>query len=63
MSPLIDNAKHWRERAAEARAIADQMDDPVAARMMREIAESYDRLAEHADARSAATGREPSSSS
>jgi hypothetical protein len=59
MSPLIDNAKHWRERATEARAVADQMKDPVAARMLREIAESYDRLAQHAEARSRTATRDP----
>jgi len=35
----------WRARAAEARAVAAQLQDPVARRTMAGIADSYDRLA------------------
>jgi hypothetical protein len=48
---IIDNAQHWRDRAAEARAMAAQIDDLVAKQAMLTIAESYDRIAERAAAR------------
>jgi hypothetical protein len=37
----------WRARAAEARALAAQLADPVSKQMMIGIAETYDRLAAH----------------
>jgi hypothetical protein len=42
--PLNDTA-HWRERAEEARRIAEQLADAVAKEMMLDIARSYDSLA------------------
>ena len=49
---LINDPKHWRDRAEEARAHADEMNDPEAKRQMQEIARGYDRLAERAGERS-----------
>jgi len=43
---LINDPKHWRDRAKEARAIADEMKDPDAKQMMLGIARDYVRLAE-----------------
>jgi hypothetical protein len=34
---LINDPKHWRDRAKEARAIADEMKDPDAKQMMLEL--------------------------
>ena len=48
---LIHDPKHWRDRAQEARAIADEMKDPDAKQMMLGIARDYVRLAERAEAR------------
>jgi len=48
---LINDPKHWRDRAKEARAIADEMKDPDAKQMMLGIARDYVRLAERAEAR------------
>ena len=45
------NAKHWRERAKEARTMAEQMCDPESRQQMLEIAEGYERLAQHYMAR------------
>jgi hypothetical protein len=43
--PLIFNdPEHWKARANEARALAQQMTDPVGRERMLEIAEQYDRL-------------------
>jgi len=51
MTTIIRNAKHWRDRATEARSLAAQIDDPVAKLAMLTIAESYDQIAERAAAR------------
>jgi len=41
----IDDPHFWRERAEEARRIADQLADAVAKQTMLDIARSYDNLA------------------
>jgi hypothetical protein len=51
MSDLLNNPESWRQRAAEARAIANGMTDPVAKRTMLGVAQSYERLAERAELR------------
>jgi hypothetical protein len=44
--PLLHNdPEHWRERAAEAGAVAERMSDAEGKKAMIEIAEKYDRLA------------------
>jgi hypothetical protein len=43
-------SKHWRERAEEVRCLAEQMGSVQLKRTMLEIAESYDHLAEQAEA-------------
>jgi hypothetical protein len=48
---LMTNAKHWRDRAEEARANAEQMNDPEAKRQMSEIVAGYERLAQRAEQR------------
>jgi hypothetical protein len=48
---ISDNPEHWQDRAEEARAIADGLNDPIAKRTMQEITEGYLRLAERAEAR------------
>jgi hypothetical protein len=39
------NPQHWRDRAKEARAKADQMKDPRAKRRLLGLADFYERLA------------------
>lgn len=51
MHTLIDDIKHWYSRAEETRTIAEWIDDPEARRIMSDIADGYDRLAERAAAR------------
>jgi hypothetical protein len=38
---LINDPKHWRDRAKEASAIADEMKDPDAKQAMLGIARNY----------------------
>jgi hypothetical protein len=47
----INDSKHWRERADEARANALQINDPDARQMMLRIASDYDKLAKRAEQR------------
>ena len=47
--PIYDPA-YWRERAEEARRIADELADGVAKKTMLEIARSYDNLTAIAEA-------------
>ena len=48
MRSLLDDAEHWWSRAEETRTIAELMHDAEARRIMFDIAEGYDRLAERA---------------
>jgi hypothetical protein len=48
---IIHDHQHWRQRAEEARAVAEQMADPEARRMMLNIADGYDKLAQRAEER------------
>jgi hypothetical protein len=55
----INDPKHWRYRAEEARAMAESMTDPEAKRLMLNVAADYERLAKRAEDR--AGGDVPSS--
>jgi hypothetical protein len=46
------DAKHWRDCAAEMRALSDIMKDTDAIATMLRLAEDYDVLADRADVRS-----------
>jgi hypothetical protein len=47
----LENVTQWRLRAEEMRAVADEMTDPINQAMARQLADDYDRLAEHAERR------------
>jgi hypothetical protein len=59
MGSLLDNVEHWRLRAREARAQAEQMTDSHARALMLTVADSYDRIARHAAARAAIPEKRP----
>jgi hypothetical protein len=50
-STIIYDVQHWRDRAEEARAMADNLADPTAREAMLQVATGYDQLAERAAAR------------
>ncbi len=58
--PISTASPDWRARAAEARALATQLQDPVSKQMMIGIAEAYDRLAVQQGGSTAAEARKPS---
>jgi hypothetical protein len=47
-SSVLDDPEHWRNRAEEARSVAEQLPDAESKRTMLRIASDYERLAEHA---------------
>jgi hypothetical protein len=49
MHPTVYDAEHWRSRASEARAQAEQMSNPEAKRQLLEIAVAYEKLARLAE--------------
>ena len=49
----INDPQHWRDRAKEARALAETIADLEAKRMMLGIADDYKRLAQRAEERAA----------
>jgi hypothetical protein len=52
-----NDPQHWRDRAAQMRALALTMGDTDAAILMRDLAADYDKLAERAAIR--ANGKKP----
>ncbi|MGZ5120721.1 MAG: hypothetical protein ACXWCK_32005 [Burkholderiales bacterium] len=49
----INDPKHWLDRAKEARALAEEIADLKAKRMMLGVANGYERLAQRAEERAA----------
>ena len=45
----LDDPNHWREKAEEARAKAEDMADADARETMEHVAEEYDELADRAE--------------
>lgn len=50
-TPHFNDPRHWRDRAEEARILAEQMNDDLSRQMMRQIAEDYEKLAVRASIR------------
>jgi hypothetical protein len=51
VSDLLYNPQHWRDRAAQARSQAADLNDETAEAAMLKVAREYDRLAEIATQR------------
>jgi hypothetical protein len=51
MISYLDNPELWRNRAEEARALAEEMSDRECYRIMLSIAESYEEMARRAEER------------
>ena len=47
----INDPKHWRERAEEARTVADELIDPDSKRKTLRIADDYEKIARRAEKR------------
>lgn len=56
---FINDPEHWRNRAEEARTLADQMSDEASKQTMLRIAADYDRLAERAALRAQGVSPQP----
>jgi hypothetical protein len=48
----IDDFKHWRERAAKLRLVAESLNDPHSRASLLAIADDYEKLASRAEHRS-----------
>jgi hypothetical protein len=53
IAPYLNDPDHWRQRAEEARALAEQVNNETAKKMMLKIADDYDHLAVRAAMRTA----------
>ena len=51
LPPIMYDARHWRDRAEEARRITEKIADSQARQAMLQVAAGYDRIAERAEAR------------
>jgi hypothetical protein len=51
MPRLVENPKHWRERAKNMRSLAERTPDPDLQRGLLESAREYERLAERTEGR------------
>jgi len=49
--PHFNDPEHWRQRAKEARALAEQMLEPAAKEAMMVVAASYEKVARRAEER------------
>jgi hypothetical protein len=47
----LDDPQHWRDRADEARHVAEHVNDTKSKEMIFEVAAAYERLAKRAEER------------
>ena len=59
MTSFINDPEHWRNRAEEARTLAEQMNDEMSKQTMLRIAADYERLAERAELRARGASPQP----
>jgi hypothetical protein len=58
--PSLNDAKHWRRRGTEMRALAEEMKDAESRSIMLNLAADYDNLADRAEARTKSSTPGPS---
>jgi hypothetical protein len=51
MTAARNDPRHWRDRAREARAVAEQITDPGPKEKMLSVAADYEKLARRAEQR------------
>jgi hypothetical protein len=51
--PTLDDPKHWHDRAAKMRALADNTANHGTQRLLLDLADDYDQLADRATKRQA----------
>jgi hypothetical protein len=56
----VSDAKHWRDRAASMRALAENMENDRTVTLMTDLANDYDKLARRAEERAKSNIRGPS---
>jgi hypothetical protein len=56
----LNDAKHWRDRAAEMRVLAAEMQGTRTAVLMSDLADDYDKLADRAEERGQSDRQAPS---
>ena len=56
----LNDAKHWRDRAAEMRELSSEMKDFEARTSMFKLANDYDKIADRAEERAAGDAPGPS---
>jgi hypothetical protein len=59
-SSHLNDPEYWRDHAKEARALAENMADPVSKQKMLEVAANYEHLARRAEDRKAGKAPKPS---
>lgn len=58
-SQTVNDPKHWRDRAAEMRALSDMMGNLETVAIMLRLADDYDQLADRAEVRSSGNAPSP----
>ena len=56
----LNDARHWRDRAAEMRVLSSEMKDFEAQTLMLKLANDYDKIADRAEVRAARDAPGPS---
>jgi predicted dienelactone hydrolase len=59
-SPLVDDPKHWRNRATDMRALLDAITDLDTKSKVLRLADDYETLADRAEERTRASTPGPS---
>ena len=56
---MINQAKYWRQKAAELRVAAEKLKNPSVRKSFRRMADTYDSLARRIEEKAAGEGGKP----